>query len=340
MDKSKPATMIDVAKAADVSHQTVSRVINNHPNVAPETRARVLKVIQQLNYRPNRMARSLAAKQTRTLAIIAYDMSYYGPTQMVINIERAVRSAGYDMFFANIDPDASTDMLAIANLITEWSVDGALLIAPVRDIQYSHMIAQLGGIPVVQIDAPYGAMVPSVVINQRQGSYLVTKHLIALGHRAICEIQGPKNWHGATARHQGFLRALDEHGLQPVGSVEGNWTAVSGYDATDDLLQQSDFTAIVAANDQMALGAMSRLSQQGLRVPDDVSVTGFDDIPEAQFFSPPLTTIRQDFSALGRKGLESLIEMIEQPDVPKVQHVIDPILVIRASTRAVHNHYA
>lgn len=340
MDKSKPATMIDVAKAADVSHQTVSRVINNHPNVAPETRERVLKVIEELNYRPNRMARSLAAKQTRTLAIIAYDMSYYGPTQMVINIERAVRSAGYDMFFANIDPNASTDMVAIANRITEWSVDGALLIAPVMDIQYSQMIARLSDIPVLQIDVPYGATVPSVVINQRFGSYLVTKHLIESGHRAICEIQGPPNWHGALARHQGFRDALDEYGLQPVASVEGNWSAVSGYEATDYLLQHTQFTAIVAANDQMALGAMSRLSQQGLRVPDDVSVTGFDDIPESQFFAPPLTTIRQDFSALGRKGLEYLITMIEQPDVPKVQQVIDPIPVFRASTRAVHNRHA
>jgi LacI family transcriptional regulator len=332
MYKPKHVTMIDVAKAADVSHQTVSRVINDHPRVASETRERVQKVIQELNYRPNRVARSLAAKQTRTLALVAYDMSYYGPTQMVINIEKAARSAGYDMFFANIDPEASADIVSIANLITERSVDGALLIAPVLDIQYSQMIDQLTNIPVLQIDIAQGANAPSVVIDQRLGGYIIVKHLIELGHREICEIMGPMNWHGAIARHLGFQQALDEHGLHVAGSVEGDWTAVSGYEMTRQLLQKTHFTAIASANDQMALGAMSCLREQNLSVPHNVAVTGFDDIPEAQFFDPPLTTIRQDFAALGRKGLEYLIEMIEHPDVYSDQRIIDPVLVVRGSS--------
>ena len=332
MYKPKHMTMIDVAKAANVSHQTVSRVINDHPRVASETRERVLKVIRELNYRPSRVARSLAAKQTRTLALVAYDMSYYGPTQMVINIEKAARSAGYDMFFANIDPEAVSDIVSIANLIAERSVDGALLIAPVMDIQYSRMIDQLTNIPVLQIDIAQGADSPSVVIDQRLGGYIIAKHLIELGHREICEITGPMNWHGAIARHLGFQQALDEHGLHPAGSVEGDWTATSGYEMTRQLLQKAHFTAIASANDQMALGSMNRLRQHNLRVPHDVSVCGFDDIPEAQFFDPPLTTIRQDFAALGRIGLEYLIEMIEHRDVYSGQRIIDPVLVVRESS--------
>lgn len=324
--------MIDVAREAEVSHQTVSRVINDHPSVASETRERVLKVIQELNYRPSRVARSLAAKQTRTLALVAYDMSYYGPTQMVINIEKAARNAGYDMFFANIDPEASADIVSIANLITERSVDGALLIAPVMDIQYSRMIDQLTNIPVLQIDIAQGANAPSVVIDQLRGGYIIAKHLIELGHREICEITGPMNWHGAIARHLGFQQALDEHGLRAAESVEGDWTAASGYEMTRQLLQKTHFTAIASANDQMALGSMKCLRQHNLRIPRDVSVCGFDDIPEAQFFDPPLTTIQQDFAALGRIGLEYLIEMIRRPNIYSDQRVIDPVLVIRGSS--------
>ena len=195
------------------------------------------------------------------------------------------------------------------------------------------MIARLNGVPLLQIDIEPGANVPSVIIDQQRGSYLITNHVIALGHTAICEIRGPMNWHGGIARQRGFQQAMDEHGLQSLASSEGSWTAESGYHAAHQLLQQTEFTAIVAANDQMAFGAISCLFQYGLRVPDDVSVVGFDDLPEAQYFLPPLTTIRQDFSTLGRQGLEHLIEMIEQPDSRTGQHVIEPILIVRDSAR-------
>jgi DNA-binding LacI/PurR family transcriptional regulator len=142
------------------------------------------------------------------------------------------------------------------------------------------------------------------------------------------------NWHGAIARHEGFEEALAEFGLQAAGSIEGNWTSESGYQAAEALLRQSIFTAIVCANDQMALGAMARLREAGIAIPNDVSIVGFDDIPEAPFFSPALTTIRQDFSDLGRKGLGYLLAIIEDPDEEKRQHVIQPQLVLRDSTQA------
>lgn len=332
MEKSRRITMIDVAKAAGVSHQTVSRVINDDRRVAPQTRERVAAVIEALHYRPSRVARSLAARQSRTLAVITYDLSYYGPTQMVINIERAARAAGYDIFLANIDPTNEQDIGAVAGRIAEWSVDGALLIAPVADVHYQQMVAQMGQIALLQIDVAPGASGASVIIDQYQGSYTITRHLLELGHRSIAEICGPMQWHGAAARHRGFEAALADAGLVAAASVEGSWTAESGYRAAQTILSQTACSAIVAANDQMALGAMSFLRQHGLQVPEDVSVVGFDDIPEAAYFSPQLTTIRQDFSTLGRTGLEYLVTLIEHPETARNQHVIEAALIVRAST--------
>jgi DNA-binding LacI/PurR family transcriptional regulator len=334
MDKARRITMIDVAKLAGVSHQTVSRVINEDSRVAPETRERVLEVIKRLNYRPSRLARSLASHQSRTLAVISYGLSYYGPTQMMINIEKAARNASYDIFFANIDPSEELDILAVSQRVMEWSVDGVLLIAPVKDKHYRQMLAQFTNIPVLQIDIEAGATVPSVIIDQYLGSYLVTRHLLELGHRAIAEIRGPMNWHGAVARHQGFEAALKEQKLSPVASLEGNWTAESAYQCTETLLREKHFTAIVAANDQMALGAIACLRENKLTVPGDVSIVGFDDIPEARYFTPPLTTVKQDFSALGLKGIEYLLAMIDNHDAAQGQTVIQPEIIIRQSTKS------
>lgn len=333
MEKQKRVTMVDVAKAAGVSYQTVSRVINNDAKVAPETRARVLHLIQELNYHPNRAARNLAANQSHTLAVITYDMSFYGPTQMVISIEQAARNAGYDLFFTNINSMSADAVKPLTHRIMEWAVDGVLLIAPVENIDFSYMQERLAQnkIPLLQIDIAPGAKGPSVIIDQQHGSYLITRHLVDFGHERICEISGPLNWYSAIARHAGFLQALSESGLSPVATAEGNWTAAGGYEAAKTLLGHN-FTAIVVANDQMALGAMSMLAEHGISIPGDVSVVGFDDIPEARYFSTPLTTIRQDFPSLGQRGLQYLIEMIEDPSTPQAQRIIKPQLIRRASS--------
>jgi DNA-binding LacI/PurR family transcriptional regulator len=335
MDKSKRITMIDVAKLAGVSHQTVSRVINEDSRVSHETRERVLEVIKRLNYRPSRLARGLAAYQSRTLAVISYGLSYYGPTQMMINIERAARNASYDIFFANIDPAEEVDSRAVSERVMEWSVDGVLLIAPFRDRHYHQMLSQLTSIPVLQIDIEAYSSSPSVIIDQYRGTYLITKHLLELGHRDIAEICGPMNWHGAVARHQGFEAALKEQKLSPAASFEGNWTAESGFQCTEALLQDAKFTAIVVANDQMALGAMACLKEHNLDVPNDISIVGFDDIPEARYFAPPLTTVQQDFADLGLKGIEYLLAMIENPEAAQGQFVIQPEIILRQSTKAI-----
>jgi DNA-binding LacI/PurR family transcriptional regulator len=326
-------TLRDVADYAGVSYQTVSRVINNHPYVAEDTRTRVLEAIQTLGYRPNRVAQSLAGGRSHTLAVITFGMDYYGPAQMIIHIEHATRDAGYDLIFSNISEARSENIRTAMERLGRWQVDGMILITPVPGIDYEHIAGWNADTPIVLMDAPLGSTTPSVVVDQGFGSRLVTQHLIDLGHQLLCEISGPLNWFGAVARHVSWLKTLQEAGLNPGKSIEGDWTAMGGYRAAQRLLAQGQpFTALVAGNDQMALGAIRALHEAGLRVPEDVSVVGFDDIPEASCFAPPLTTVRQDFDLLGKQGIDYLVQRIENPDIPAVQHVIYPQLLLRAST--------
>jgi len=335
MHKPKKSTMLDVAREAGVSYQTVSRVINNHPSVAQKTRERVLQVIKRLNYRPSKVARSLATRQSKSLAVITYGMQYYGPLQMVVNMEHAAKSAGYDLVYANINPGNNDDVTTVIENIERWAIDGLLLIAPVQSNEYNKLVKQFRHLPLLQFDITPGADVPSVIIDQYGGCYEITQYLLRLQHRRLCEISGPKNWYGAMARHAGFLQALADSQLRPIAVREGDWTPQSGYRITQSLLEHDDFTGLVVANDQMALGAIRAIHEAGLRVPDDISVVGFDDIPEANYFTPPLTTVHQDFSELGRQGVAYLLDMIVHADFTGKQRVIAPQIIIRDSATAV-----
>lgn len=329
-------TLHDVAERAGVSYQTVSRVINNHPNVAEATRQRVQDAIHELNYRPNRVAQSLVTSRSQTLALVTFGMDYYGPAQMVIHIERAAHDAGYALVLANLADTDEDELRAAVDSLSGRGVDGIIMITPVVSLTPQKVQALDAGAPIVQIDTQIDADVESVLIDQHLGGCLATQHLIDLGHRDIYEIRGPLEWIGATARHVGWLDTLQNNGLQPGQSVEGMWTAASGYQAAQRLIEGgAPFTAMVVGNDQMALGAMRALTDAGLRVPEDVSVVGFDDVPEAAYYNPPLTTVRQDFDALGRQAVECLIQRINNPTDPPHQHVITPALIVRRSTAPV-----
>lgn len=333
--RAKRTTLYDVANQSGVSYQTVSRVINDHPHVSEETRQRVLQVIRELGYRPNKAAQSLVTRRSHTLAIITFGTIHYGPAQMVANVERAAKLLGYNLTLTSI-PDVSPRQIrkAIDNLSVRL-VDGIVMITPILGTDYDELVEICDGIPFVQVDTSLQSQTPSVVIDQHYGSRLATQHLIDLGHRRICEISGPLNWFGALARHNSWHQTLESAGIVAATSVEGDWTAASGYLSTQRLIKAGEeFTAIVAGNDQMALGAMRALHEFGLRVPEDISVVGFDDIPEAAYFEPPLTTIRQNFDVLGEQCVEYLVALINQPDTPLRQHVLYPQFVQRESTRA------
>ncbi|MFN8376607.1 MAG: LacI family DNA-binding transcriptional regulator [Anaerolineae bacterium] len=331
--KQRGKTLHDVAEIAGVSYQTVSRVVNNHPSVSPDTRARVQAAIRTLGYKPNKLAKSLVGNKSNTLALMTFAINQYGPTQMMLNIERVAKDLGYDLIFSNVSAPSAAQITKALESLSGRQVDGIVAIMPVEGVSYAEMGEMTHGTPMVLIDTQMNADVPSVIVNQRHGSQMVTEHLLTLGHRRIVEISGPLNWYGAQARHQQWQQTMREAGCAADLYVEGDWTPGSGYQAVQHLLAQTQgFTALVVANDQMALGAIHALREHQLRVPQDVSVVGFDDIPEAAYFSPPLTTIRQDFAQLGSSAVHALLERIHDPEVPIRQHIIEPQFVIRHST--------
>ncbi len=332
--RSRPVTLLDVAAAAGVSHQTVSRVINQHPNVSGKTRARVLSSIDKLGYTPNRMARALVTSSARTVGIVGFGVNYFGPARMLVSIEEAVRASGYDLTFVTLEKPNLASLQAAVDRLASSAVDGVVVIAPIIGLDAEQIAHLHKRVPVVMTAVPPGAKVTSVILDQAEGSRLATRHLLDLGHTRIAEVSGPLNWNDAKLRREGWLDALAAAGLPAGPHAEGDWTAQSGYAAAVRLLAAGEpFTGLVASNDQMALGALRALDEHGLSVPGDVSVVGFDNIPESGFFSPPLTTVDQDFSAMGQGSVEHLLALIQNPNTPVSQRVLYPRLVLRSSTR-------
>jgi DNA-binding LacI/PurR family transcriptional regulator len=333
-NRSRQVTLNDVADDALVSYQTVSRVINGHPHVAAHTRERVLASVEKLNYRPNRMARGLVTQRSSTIGIISFGTVFYGPAQMVVNIDRSLKERGYSFTQTTIREMTFGNLQAAVHELQDRGVDGLVMITPILDIELGRVQECCADTPFVMVDVALGAQLPSIVIDQRHGGWLATEHLLELGHREIAEISGPLNWCDAKLRHEGWLAAMRGVGLEPGPSIESDWSAAGGYRAAYSLLDRGvPVSGLVVGNDQMALGATRALRECGLDVPDDVSVVGFDNIPESAFFDPPLTTVQQDFTALGRQSAEYLISLVEDPDTPLHQRVLYPELVVRQSSR-------
>jgi LacI family transcriptional regulator len=329
----KKVTLNDVAEYSGVSYQTVSRVINNHPSVAEDTRQRVLGAIRALNYHPNRAARSLVTSRSDTIAIISFGVTFYGPGQMMSHITRHAKASGYRVSLSTVEQLGWNEVKSAIDDLHEHLIDGIIMIAPIISDFMPDIRTLIGHIPFIQIDTKAQEGVASVVIEQAHGTKLAVEHLIELGHRQIAEISGPLNWYDAVMRHHSWQETMKRHQLPYHMSVEGNWSAQSGYDGIRTLVKSgAKFTAVAVANDQMALGAMAALSELGLRVPQDVSVVGYDNIPESAYFIPPLTTIHQDFEALGEQCVDYLVSLISNPDTPIHQRVLYPKLVIRDST--------
>lgn len=328
---SKTVTLYDVARLAGVSYQTVSRVVNNQPRVSPVTRERVLDVIERLNYRPSYAAQRLAANRSRTLAIITFGVGNYGPSDMLLNMETAAHEAGYELISTYVDTRNGEGIRVAIDRLLRSAVDGAILIAPVQTPLYAMLLEKIQTIPVIHVDTADQKDIASVQVDQYAGGILATQHLLDLGHREICEIRGPLNWFGASSRHAGFVDTLAEAGLEPAGIAIGDWSPKSGYQAAIELIEQYQFTAIVVGNDHMALGVLSALADRGLRVPEDVSLVGFDDVAEAPYYIPALTSVKQDFVQLGMTALHSLLRLINDPEVPLTPIALQPTLVVRRS---------
>jgi DNA-binding LacI/PurR family transcriptional regulator len=324
--------MLDVAQLAGVSYQTVSRVINNQPYVSEEALEKVKDAIEALGYHPSKAATKLRSKSSKTIAIILYGSWFHGPVQIALNVEMAAKTSGFDVILINVTETQQQVTEALQH-VKAWSVDGIVMIIPAFGLSGDEIQAICKDVPFVHIDSRPSLRLPSVTLDEGDGMRQLIMHLISLGHTRFCEISGPLNWYSAKTRHQTCIETLAEYGLEQPMHIEGNWSTPGGYQATRRLLEQGHrFTAVIAANDHMALGAYRALHMAGLSVPNDVSVVGFDDILEAAYLTPPLTTIQHNYVQLGATGLEYLLELMDDPDTGVEQRIIRPKLVIREST--------
>jgi LacI family repressor for deo operon, udp, cdd, tsx, nupC, and nupG len=336
----KRVTIKDVAKYADTSYQTVSRVINDKPDVAPETRRRVLEAIEALNYRPSMAATSRAQPKTHIVAVAVSPYNefllYEGDPHLlriIHGVDHALAIRNYSLLLSTIH--FNNDHTIESRLLTRQLADGVIIRLSMDDQGQTASLFTERGYPVVVIGYSHNPHIPSVRSDDEHGAYTQTQHLLALGHRNIGVISGPEADPATLMRKQGHKRAMTESGLDAgrTPGVEGNYTVDSGYDAAAQLMQnRPDLTAIVAFSDTMAIGAMQWLSEQGYDIPGDISLVGYDDIPDAQRQSPSLTTIRIPSVNEGERAVQVLFDLIENRKLYSNETVLPVHLVSRNST--------
>jgi DNA-binding LacI/PurR family transcriptional regulator len=331
----KHITIHDVAAQSGVSYQTVSRVINNMPDVAPKTRLRILNVMEDLGYRPNMTARHLVSQRSTVIGFVTWATSFYGPAQIMINVERAAREADYSLMFAGIREPSIDRIRRAVNGLCAHRVAGVLMHLPF-EMDLRLLRDMCINVPLVAVDCDLGFTAPSVHVRQEHGAYLATKYLLSLGHTKIAYLRGPMVWRVACLRYRGWLKAMKQADHTPGPCVDGNWTSRGGFEAALELIKnyRGQFTALAVANDQMALGAIQAFEQNDIRVPLDVSVVGFDDLPEAEFFRPPLSTIRHDFASIGALSIRCLVEQLDGIRPASQVYTIEPTFVERLSAAA------
>ncbi|OYO17042.1 LacI family transcriptional regulator [Enemella evansiae] len=321
----------DVAKAAGVSYQTVSRVLNDLPDVAPATRTKVLAAVDELGYRRNLTARNLATNRSTTIGIVTDDSPRLGPVSTLMALEKAARQRGSNCSVVTVaEPYADTVPTALRGL-EEVGVHGIVVIAPVVSAAAAVRAARVRT-PLVLIAAGEDSA-PGLLAfaeNQELGARIATQHLLRLGHTDIVHVAGSQDWFDGRTRLRGWAAEMREAGLPADRWYESDWTPRFAYEVGKKLVVEGLPTAVFAASDHMALGLLRAFAESGVRVPEDVSVVGYDDAEGSDFYFPPLTTVRQDFMGLATRSLELLDKPTDDPfgDEPPTE----PLLQIRQST--------
>ena len=332
-ERPRVARMADVAARAGVSHQTVSRVLNDMPGVRPETRDRVLAAIEELKYRRNFAARQLASTRSRTVGVVTWGSSQFGPANVLLALEAAARETEYRLSTVNVVSMSREAFRAAVDQLLERAAEALVVIVPHESILREAQSLGLD-IPVVVVEGDLSETPLTAGVDNIQGARLATEHLLSLGHETVVHLSGPMGWAESHARRDGWRAELESQGRRvPPLRWGGDWSARSGYLTGRSLARESDVTAVFVANDQMALGLIRALREESRSVPEDVSVVGFDDLPEAQYFQPALTTVRQDFAELGRRVMSILERVLDGEDEPSVD-LVPTTLVIRESTAA------
>ena len=331
-DQIKKPNIYDVAKLAGVSHQTVSRVINDGPHTKAATRERVEVAMADLGYVPNAAARALATARSKMIGMVVADEIFFGPAGMIHAIKNEIRLADYFAVSCSVDGASSESMVEGIKHLRKLGLEAILVTTPQFD--YSNTIRQmLPNIPALFIDSKSGEGQLSIAIDNFAGSRLATEHLIALGHRNIMHISGPATWQDADPRVRGYESAMTSAGLKS-SVISADWLIETGYTIGLELdLDKSQTTAIVAANDHLALGLMKAFHERSIAVPERVSIVGFDDIPEAPYLEPALTTLRPDFDQLGKLAVGLLLGSVS-PSETLDNKTLYPELIIRNSTAA------
>jgi len=327
------ANIFDVARLAGVSHQTVSRVLNDLPNVRPATRARVEQAIVQLRYSPSPAARALVTRRTRTIGLVTPGLSDYGPTSIAMHFNVAARAARYSVDSVSApEADAAAIRLVIESLLRQ-RVDALVLI--VVDSAVLEFVRSLElTIPLVAVAASQRRSPRIVSIDQYRGARNAVRHLAELGHTHIHHLAGPLTAPDSIERIRGWRDELAAQGLEAPELQQGDWTAASGFEI-GQRIDAGVGTAAFASNDLMAIGLLAALRERGIRVPEDISVVGFDDVPEAPYMFPPLTTVRQDFAGLGALMMQKVLVAVEEPDSVTEATPLSTSLVVRQSTAPV-----
>lgn len=326
--KARP-NIYDVAERAGVSHMTVSRVLNDGPNIKASTRERVLRAIEEMNYTRSSIARALATRRAMRIGVLVDSSVQFGPNSTLRAIEAAAREGGYAVSAFSVSDEEGSRLSTGVDELTGQGVDALCVIAP-RESSLDLLRRRGLSVPTIVIRAESDPQWHTLAVDQRHGAFLAVQHLLDLGHRRILHLAGPSDWYDARERERGWRDALSNAGVEAPDPVVGDWTADAGYAMARDA-DLDQVTAIFAANDRMALGVLHALSDRGVSVPGDVSVIGFDDVPDARHFLPPLTTVRQDFEALGAAAVRVVMDAIAGR-VEDGDDRIEPELVIRSST--------
>ena len=336
------ATLKEVARAAGVSVQTVSRVVNQSENVADETRTRILQIIDEIGYQPNVIARSLITRQTRTLGVIASGLEYYGPSSVLVGIQREAQLLGYSLHLYLLDDANQAIQPAFFREITGRLEDGLIwAVPPVDKNRDAFSPGRIRSLPPTIFFTQTAPLSSVVTIDNYNGAWQAVSHLFDMGYKQVGLLSGPLNWHEASERKRGWQAALAAQHIHPDNCmiVEGDWTPASGEQCFKRLVQANpQIDAIFVANDQMALGVYKAAYQQGIRIPEQLGVIGFDDIPEANFFTPSLSTIRQPLQDLGAASVREIVAMIRCCGSDRTSYepksiTLQPKLIMRESTR-------
>ncbi|SDR74671.1 DNA-binding transcriptional regulator, LacI/PurR family [Friedmanniella luteola] len=323
--------MMDVARAAGVSQKTVSRVINDAPHVRADVRARVLAAVRELGYRPNTAARALVTQRTHVIGAIAVGTRYYGPATRLLSIEHAVRARGYSLAI-NSTPDPWIDDLhGAVEALLRRGAEGIILEVPSVDVRLDTDL--LRDLPVVSNVGPLPGVRHVAFLDEDQADVgrVAARHLLDLGHTRLAHVAGPQRWDAAVSRRLGWQGELEAAGHDGSLVLEGDWSARSGY-ALGLELARTGATGLFVANDSMAMGVVRALVESGVAVPEDVSVVGVDDVPEAEFQVIPLTTIRLDQTRSTERALHDLVAMIEGEQPLDQAGDPPPLLVPRRSS--------